>query len=347
MQIYVLGSDRKLIGVVESFEYFSWTRRYFSCGAFELKAIATSENIELLKIGNYIRKSDDGEAGIIEYLKMSMDDTEFITVKGRFATALLSRRIVWGTETLSGNISDCVEQLLKNHLINPTNSERAISFISYSNDGLTDSISTQVSYKNLMDTVTTLCETADIGIKTSLDISTGIFTVKLYKGEMSQAVFSREYENLIGQTYTKSAADYANTALVGGKGEGTSRVLEVAGGGFDENRREVFVDAKDLSTDDLADDYTAALLYRGQNKLSDLAMTQSFDSEINTNGNLKYKTDFDLGQTVKIISKKWGISLTARITEVEETYDSDGQSIAVTFGKGALSLMQKLTKGDI
>ncbi len=48
---------------------------------------------------------------------------------------------------------------------------------------------------------------------------------------------------------------------------------------------------------------------------------------------------------MKVLSKKWGVTLTTRITEIEESYDSDGQSLGITFGKGILSLFQKLQGG--
>jgi hypothetical protein len=57
---------------------------------------------------------------------------------------------------------------------------------------------------------------------------------------------------------------------------------------------------------------------------------------------LTYKTDFDLGQTVKVISKAWGVSMTTRIAEIEETYDADGLSISVVFGKAELTIAQKI-----
>ena len=65
MELYVYGNTRKLVGVVESFEYLRWTRRYSQCGDFELKAIATPENIALLVLGNLLWKSDVMEVGII------------------------------------------------------------------------------------------------------------------------------------------------------------------------------------------------------------------------------------------------------------------------------------------
>jgi hypothetical protein len=163
MELYIFNTNRELVGIVESFEYLRWTRRYSQCGSFELKAIATQENAELLKEGNIIWKNDDEEAGIIEHLSLSQTDQEFITVSGRFATSFLARRIVWQTEKLSGDISDCVEQLIENNLINPSDVARKISGISFSSPSLDIPISTQISYRNLMDAVTELCEVSEVG----------------------------------------------------------------------------------------------------------------------------------------------------------------------------------------
>ena len=345
MELYVYGVTRQLIGVVESFEYLRWTRRYSQCGADELKAIATPGNVALHTLGHLLRKSDDEEVGIIEHLEMAQADKETITVSGRFATSFLARRIIWGTETLGGDLSACALQLINNHLIAPIDTNRQIAWIAFTSPFLGVTVNTQVSYKNLMDTITGLCDASDRGIKTAFDPSTGNLTVTLYVGAASQAVFSREYENLTSQIYTQSAMDYANTALIGGEGEGMSRVLASIAETAGEARREVFVDAKDLRQGDFGAGYTSALLYRGQNRLSELSMAHSFDAEVNPHGNLRYKVDFDLGQIVTVLSKKWGVTLLARITEIEESYDASGQTLNIVFGKGALSLLQKLKGG--
>ena len=342
MQLYIYSPNRELAGIVESFEYLRWTRRYSHCGSFELKAIATPENTALLKEGNIIWKNDDEEAGIIEHLKLSQTEQEFITASGRFATSFLSRRILWQTEKLSGDLSACVLQLINNNLISPTDSGRKINGIAFSSPNLGVPVSTQISYRNLMDAVTELCAASDIGIKTVFTPATGIFTVTLYNGGNSQAVFSKEYENLTEQIYTESAADYANTALIGGEGEGAERTFVAITSGFGETRREIFVDAKDLRAEDFGTDYIDTLTFRGQSKLNAQAIRYSFDTSINPHGNLTYKIDFDLGQTVKVISKAWGVSMTTRITEIEENYDADGQSISVVFGKSELTIAQKI-----
>lgn len=342
MQLYIYNPNRELTGIVESFEYLRWTRRYSQCGSFELKAIATQENTALLKEGNIIWKNDDEEAGIIEHLELSQSEHEIITASGRFATSFLARRILWQTEILSGDLSVCALQLINNNLINPTDTARQITGISFSSPNLGIPVSTQMSYRNLMDSVTELCVASDIGIKTVFTPATGIFTVTLYSGANSQAVFSKEYENLTEQIYTESVADYANTALIGGEGEGADRTFVAITSGSGETRREIFVDAKDLRAEDFGTDYVNTLTFRGQSKLNEQAIRYTFDTSVNPHGNLTYKIDFDLGQTVKVISKAWGVSMTTRITEIEETYDADGQSISVVFGKAELTIAQKV-----
>lgn len=342
MQLYIYNPNRELTGIVESFEYLRWTRRYSQCGSFELKAIATQENTALLKEGNIIWKNDDEEAGIIERLELSQSEHEIITASGRFATSFLARRILWQTEILSGDLSVCALQLINNNLINPTDTARQITGISFSSPNLGIPVSTQISYRNLMDSVTELCVASDIGIKTVFTPATGIFTVTLYSGANSQAVFSKEYENLTEQIYTESVADYANTALIGGEGEGADRTFVAITSGSGETRREIFVDAKDLRAEDFGTDYVNTLTFRGQSKLNEQAIRYTFDTSVNPHGNLTYKIDFDLGQTVKVISKAWGVSMTTRITEIEETYDADGQSISVVFGKAELTIAQKV-----
>jgi len=177
------------------------------------------------------------------------------------------------------------------------------------------------------------------------DPTTGLFTINPYLGSDSQAVFSREYENIIEQVFTQSVMDYASFALVAGEGEGDARVTVPVGGGSGENRYEIYVDARDLQSEDFPDNYEDALVFRGQQKLAERAMVQAFDATVNQYGNLTYKADFDIGSNIRAMSKRWGVSLSARITEVEESYDREGVNLAVTFGKPLLTLAQKIKGG--
>ena len=345
MELYIFNQNRQMSGIIESYEYLRWSRRYSSCGSFELKAIATDENLALLQIGNILWKNDDEEAGLIEFVEMTMQEQEFITVSGRFATGFLARRIVYATTNLSSDLGSAIGTLLNQNLISPSDSDRRISGISYAASTLGVSVNTQISYKNLLDAITDLCEAADVGIKTTFNPTTGIFAVVPYIGSATSAVFSKEYENIIEQVFTRSVMDYASFALVGGEGEGSERTFVTIGSGSGEGRHEIFVDAKDLQSADISGDYSDALVFRGNTKLAEQAMVQAFDVTVNQYGNLNYKSDFDIGSKIQAVSKRWNVSLSARITEVIEYYDRDGMSLDVTFGKQQMTIGQKLSAG--
>jgi hypothetical protein len=161
-----------------------------------------------------------------------------------------------------------------------------------------------------------------------------MFTFSLYRGGISHAVFAKEYDNLNTQTYVRSILQHNNVALVGGEGDGTNRQTVTLGNASGLDRREMFVDAKDLRKVDFKANYTDALSLRGQEKLAKHEPIHAFDATIHVYGNLKYKQDFNLGQFVRISSAQWGVTLMTRITEIDETYDRDGLSLQIVFGRG-------------
>ena len=344
MDLLVYDTNRKLIGVVEEYEYLRWTRRYHHSGGYELKAMATPNTLNLLKIGHFLGKSDgDTEVGLIEFAEISMAEREIIEVSGKFATGLLARRIVLETEVLRGDLGVAIGQLLGRNILNTaTVAARRISFLSYQPSVLGVNVETQVSYRNLLNVVQGLCEAGDVGIKTELSGTNLI--IKPYIGAEASGVFSREFENIINQTFTVSIKDFATFALIGGEGEGADRTFIQVGGGWNEWRFEVFVDARDLQRENFPTGYEDALRYRGLARLAELALVEAFDATVNQFGNLKYKIDYDIGSKVRVVAKQWGMEITARITELEENYDRDGMSISATFGKPLLTIYEKINQ---
>ena len=349
MELYIFNkSDRQMSGIIEAYEYLRWTRRYSRCGAFELKAVATAENLALLRIANILWKNDDEEAGLIEFVELTLKEQEFILVSGRLATGFLARRIVLETVRISNDLGLGIGQLIYQNITNPTDASRKIAGIEHLPFSLGINIQTQISYRNLMAVVTDLCDAADVGIKTVFNPSNGIFTIKTYWGNNTSAVFSREFENIIEQVFTQSIVDYATFALVGGEGEGAERTFVTVGGGDGEDRQEIFVDARDLQSESFPGTYEDALAFRGLSKLAELAMVEAFDATVNQYGNLTYKVDFDIGSNIQAVSKHWGVSLNARITEIEESYDREGMSLSATFGKPLMTIDEKIrTMGGV
>lgn len=342
--LHVYNRDYERIGFIESYSYLSWVRRYVGVGEFELKC--APENLPLLTLGHILAKINDNEGGIIETITVESVETEMVTVRGRFLTVLLESRIIWETETLNGDIGNCIGQLIHKNAVSPLDIRRIIPNLNYEQEAIGKSISMQVSHNNLLEAVTRICSEAAIGIKGVLT-SHGI-SLYLYNGRELPFVFSREYENLLSQNYTDSVRDYANTAKVAGEGEGSDRQIVVIGSEVGINRKEVFVDAKDLRLSEYEsnDKYLAALRLRGNEMLFEKRRRESFDAVANSDSNLEYRVDFDLGDVVTVRSSLVGISKRLRITEITETYDAAGLHVDLVFGEPLPTLHEKL-KGVI
>lgn len=80
-------------------------------------------------------------------------------------------------------------------------------------------------------------------------------------------------------------------------------------------------------------DYTYLLLIRilGENALAERVKTQEFSGAVDTSVSYVYKTDYDLGDTVRA-KNEYGIEAEAQITEVVESDDNeDGYTVEPTF----------------
>ena len=159
----VYNENYERVGYIESYSYLSWVRRYSEVGEFELKC--APENLPLHTLGNILAKINDSEGAIIETILVESVEQEIITVRGRFLSALLENRIIWNTENLQGDIGGCVGQLIENNATNPEDAGRAIPKLIYENDPIGKNLSMQISFKNLLETITSILSEAGIGIK--------------------------------------------------------------------------------------------------------------------------------------------------------------------------------------
>lgn len=361
MELYIFDKNLTPLGLIDDFFSLSWVRRYYKVGEFELHVALTQNNLNLLQKGNIVSKSDDAEAGFIEYRNLSQDreGKEYFSVKGKFLTGYLARRIVWGTEILSCTVEEAMRTLVDESAVNPTDSNRKIPHLELGAfKDYPETIDYQVSYKNLLEEVENLSIISDLGYKTIVDFINKKLVFDIYKGkdltaeqsENPPAIFSNEFENVFEQEYTDSIHNYRNLALVVGEGEGSDRKIKIVGTGQELDRYELFVDAKDVSEkteDDILipeDEYLSMLESRGKIKLAEYVELKTFESKVTVQGNLIYKQDFDLGDVVTITNKKWGVTTNARITEIEEIFEPGRQSIDVTFGNHVPTLIDVIKR---
>lgn len=74
----------------------------------------------------------------------------------------------------------------------------------------------------------------------------------------------------------------------------------------------------------------AQLWNAGKNAVTEKAPAETFEGTVIPNGQFKYKTDYDLGDVVRI-ENKYGISADARIIEVIESIDENGENLSLSF----------------
>lgn len=363
MEIYVYDQNMTPLGVIETYSSLQWTRRYYKSGDFELQCPVTSETIALLTRKNIIWPQGDPEAGFIKYRDLKLDDEgkEIIIVKGNFLTRYLDRRILWGTEYLTGSAEAAMQTLVTRHAISPANSIRKIPLLILSaSKDLTPTVNYQTSYAQLSDELENLSSLSGLGHRILFDPENIRLLFDVYAGldrsagqtTNSPAIFAQEFDNILEQELTDSDDNYRSVALVGGQGDGSARKLVTTGGGSGLDRYEIFVDAKNVSnqvsdgsggTITLTDaQYTALLTDKGNTELAKHPIVTTFDNKVNLHSNLIYKTDYNLGDIVTCLSKKWGVTLDTRITEIQEIYEESGMSVNITFGNNVPTLIDKI-----
>lgn len=340
-ELYILNDKFEKLGIIEDASII-WNTRYYDVGDFEIYTGASTANLDLLKKNNLVQRIDDEKIGIIENIRISSNEegAEYITAVGRFAESILDRRIVWKQTQLYGTVENGLRNLVNDNFINPTVTDRKIDIIELGElKGYTERLEAQYTGDNILQIHKDVSLANQIGFK--FVFTDFKFKHELYKGidrsynqtENTFVVFSDEYDNLLSTDYELNTSNIKNVALVAGEGEGTARKTFVVGSEKGLNRREVFVDARDISTNNgeiTTEDYNKALKEKGIENI--VTITQAFSGEVDLEQNYIYKKDFNIGDIVTIENKKWGVYINSRIIEIMEVKDENGYKITPVFG---------------
>ena len=369
MELYVYSSEMELQGIVEKIASLIWTRRYWSCGEFKLLVPFTEEHSRMLVKNNIIMKRGDDEAAQIRYVHITKNSQglEEIEVQGKFLIAWIGKRIIKKQIITNDTTQNILYRIVRENVTNPADTARKIPDVSIATDdedtesGVIDYTSEQ--YTNAQLVAETAAKAAKLGIRMRTDARTGAHVFSVYEGRDLTAgntagnapcIFSQEFDNIVEQEYTNSVENLKTTAFVGGEEkEGVARkVAEVGGSAAGLAREEVFINATDIVQEYEDDDgtqvtltdteYLALLSARGAEELEQYAETLLFGSKINTFANLIYRTDYDLGDRVTCVNKRWGIRIDVRITEIAETYQNNVEEIDITFGESLPALLTQI-----
>ncbi len=362
MQLIVLDKNFDTLGSIPLFRTLIWVRRYEKLGCFEL--YASKDFFDLLNSGKYLYRNDAEELGVIDEVNYAQDENggREAYAKGNFAEVLLADRVIASTVTLNGNIETEMRQLVMQTAIAPSDQDRAVSHLRLGEvSGIAGTLDLQATGDNLSEKLYEIGNTQEISHRVRYDYLTNDLAFEVWQGkdrrdsqtENSWAIFSNSFYNIRDVVYNRNNSSYKNYAYVTGAGEGSNRIIvtvDLRRPG--EERKELWVDARDLQQDDgngkliSTAAYRAMLEQRGREKLAEYRKVETVNSKIDPNANLIYKRDFDLGDYCTYINTEIGVATDKRITEVMEIYEGGAMEISVTFGTDEISTVQQLIRRE-
>lgn len=352
MNIYVLDpEDLSILAVVNNYSASSWNKVWSESGQFTVWAPITPENKEFFVRENLIWPDDQLCVGVIEAVHKytSEEGLPLMEVSGRFSeSAYLSRRILWGNVLRTDSPAGIIRHIIRTQSIYASDLDRRLGEAIQNNLTIDSSVPTHAditycnSYGNLWEEVKGLC--LEYGLHMEFRYyKTYLRGVIFAASDRSSTVnLSTDLGFLTDSNYILDSTDHCNAALIAGEGEGAARTItSIIPTATERARRELYVDARDLqktsaSTQDpmTTEEYIAALQQRGQTKLLEHPLYESYDCSLQLTGEEGYVfgEDYDLGDRITLTDNLLGVQVQAIVKEHRIDEDQDGRTDTLVFG---------------
>ena len=349
MELILLNQSHIKLLVIDTKTSMIWTDRYNKAGDFEIHFSTKSDLYAYIQKRYYLMLDMSRHQMIVEniLIKSDAENGDLVKASGRSLESILERRIVWGQRDITGTPQDIIKTIITESIISPVNTDRQISNFIFEDSadpiilGLT-SISLQLMGDNLYELITQLCKAFGIGFQITVNTS-GQFVFKLYVGvDRSQAqfvnpyvTFSSENDNIVSSEYLTTIVNQKNVSLTAGEGEGNLRKMISCGSGSGIERREIFTDASDISsqvdgTSLTTEEYDARLTERGNTDLAQYNEEEMFSGQADATRSYIYGEHFYMGDIVQT-ADNYGHSGQSIISEFTIVSDQGGLSMYPTF----------------
>ncbi|MCS5499798.1 siphovirus ReqiPepy6 Gp37-like family protein [Lysinibacillus sp. A4] len=365
IELYVFDLEFNLLGEISEYKELQIERNYDKVSQLILRISSSPEAIELLKHDNILTTQDDAKYGyIIEHFDYKDEAETEIEIHAYSLNFMLSWRVIERQQKFSGNVEDLIKYFVKNNAINPSNPNKVIPNLRLApNSGISINDESTKTGGELLEHCFEVCNKHEMSMDILLNHQDKKFDFVTWQGvdrstqQMinPHVIFSKEFDNIINQKYVHNRVDYKTTAIVAGEGEGTARKYKVTNDQFSGfNRREVFVDARDLQstyTNDNGDEitmstaeYNAALIKRGDEKLSEYEIIETFESEVDMNSQFVYGIDYYLGDRVSIRNDDIQRVMHPRVISSTFISKKEGIIFSINFGSNIPTLFEKIKK---
>jgi hypothetical protein len=346
MEVYVLDSLLRRERVIDLYESLIWTERFNAAGDFAMTIRSTLENRAVLRPGVRLAMQASWRIMTIETVEVSTDTRgqRILRVSGFSLESILMDRIAmpsltsatWPIEDEPADIArkifddicrtgvisldDKIPFLMPGTLLPLGNIPEPL-----------DPIKVDFPPKTVYDAIKAICDVYTLGFRLIRNYDTSELYFEIYSGydrtsgQATQApvIFSPDLDNLENTKELSSIESSKNVAYV--VSPAGSLVVFPVGvppdtEGFD--RRVLFVDANDITTESVTD-VTVALEQRGKEELANYRAFQAFDGEISQSGPYLYQRDYTLGDLVEMRNVD-GVINQMRVTEQIFVSDAEG-----------------------
>jgi hypothetical protein len=357
--IRVFDGSLNLVTELDDYNSAYFTRSWSGCGDFSIQTNYNTIHAPDLQRGRIVMFDKNVyKCGIITNVKKEIGEdgkgSMIVTATGSELKSILGWRIVppySGLEYYS--ITDSAETVMKTLVSEnggPTDADadRKFSLLEIDTDaGAGDTYFLKTRWSSTVLAELTACSLAtSLGFYIYIDLAakkmrfaTAVGTNRAGTQSVNpRAIFSSEYDTLKSANIEDNDTNYRNYAYIGGQGEGTARAISEVYTGAAEptgiDRREMFVDARDLSS-------TTDLDYRGGQKLEELSTIITTDGAALAYSPIKYGRDYDLGDIATLVA--YGVSRDVRITSVKESWAPTSYTIDLTFDKLPQTLQTQIS----
>lgn len=367
MDLFIFDTAFNRKGIIDTFTNSNFLIKYHNHSTLIMTVDASKENADLLLTEDLriITKSTDINRGyIIETAEYKDEERLEIIVIANSLSILTSWRIIEGQQRFVGNVEDVLKAFVNANCINPSDPNRIIpNLVLGVNEGINIQTDEVYTNKELDVALWEMCAKYDVSFEILMNHDVKKYVLSTYIGTdrsseqatNTRVIFAKAFDNVTMQSYVDDKSNYRSTAYVAGEGEGDARTIVKVNdttSGF--NRREIFIDARDLQNTykDENDidvtltpaEYQALLNERGLNRLSEYQRIRTFESDIDLYSQFVFNEHYFLGDKVTTRNDELGIVTHSRVMTANEVYNREGYNLSLEFGTSIPTLLDKIKR---
>lgn len=355
------------LGIIDSHIEYELEMNYHKHSTLFL-TVDTSDNSKDLLMQNeklriITRATDNSRGYLIEIAEYEDAEELKIMVSAKSLSIMTGWRIVLRQQRYQGTIETVMKDFVYHNAVAPSDPNRIVPDLVLSIDeGIPIMVDESFTDRDLDEALWELAIKYDVSFEVLMNHDAKKYVFSVFQGLdrsaqqelLPKITFAKAFDNVTLQSYIDDKSNYRSTAYVAGEGEGAVRkILQVNGELSGHNRREMFVDARDLQSVYTQNgvehttppaEYDALLVARGNNKLAENQRVRSFSSDIDVNAQFTFGEDYFLGDIVSNRNDELGLITHSRIMVVKELSNQEGTVLQHEFGTSIPMPFEKIIK---